>query len=244
MSQSSAKRRIWLKNGIFVNSTARGFFFSASSVIIKTTKGGNPLDQIKTEKFIAAMRKEQKLTQRQLADILGISDKTVSKWECGNGMPEVSLMLPLCESLKINVNELLSGEKLTDDNYHQKAEENMINLIREKEESKKKIILSVIISMLCICVTVVLVLLAGLTPGFSTTVRILLIVFGALVTVIGIGVAVVLDSEAGAYECPKCHSRFVPTKKAYIMGPHTLTRRKLKCPHCGESSFCKRRLTK
>ena len=79
------------------------------------------MDQIKTEKFIAAMRKEQKLTQRQLADILGISDKTVSKWECGNGMPEVSLMLPLCESLKINVNELLSGEKLTDDNYHQKA---------------------------------------------------------------------------------------------------------------------------
>ena len=202
------------------------------------------MDQIKTGKFIAAMRKEQKLTQRQLADILGISEKTVSKWECGNGMPEVSLMLPLCENLKINVNELLSGEKLTDDNYYQKAEENMMNLIREKEESKKKIILSLIITMMCISVMVVCVLLAGLTPSFSTTVRILLIAFGALITIIGIGVAIVLDSEAGAYECSKCHSRFVPTKKAYIMGVHTLTRRKLKCPHCGESSYCKRRLTK
>ena len=65
------------------------------------------MDQIKIGKFIASMRKEQSMTQRQLADVLNISDKTVSKWECGNGMPEVALMLPLCEVLRINVNELL-----------------------------------------------------------------------------------------------------------------------------------------
>ena len=52
------------------------------------------MDQIKIGKFIASMRKEQSMTQRQLADVLNISDKTVSKWECGNGMPEVALMLP------------------------------------------------------------------------------------------------------------------------------------------------------
>lgn len=53
------------------------------------------MDQIKIGRFIAKMRKEESYTQRQLADILGISDKTVSKWETGNGLPDVSLMMPL-----------------------------------------------------------------------------------------------------------------------------------------------------
>lgn len=75
------------------------------------------MNQTKTGRFIAAMRKEQNLTQRQLADALNISDKTVSKWETGNGLPEVSLMLPLCEVLHITVNELLHGERLTGSNY-------------------------------------------------------------------------------------------------------------------------------
>ena len=90
------------------------------------------MDQIKTGRFIAAMRKEQNLTQRQLAGLLQISDKTVSKWECGNGMPEVGTMLPLCEILHINVNELLTGERL-DAGYREKAEENLVDLVQEKE---------------------------------------------------------------------------------------------------------------
>ena len=90
------------------------------------------MDQIKIGKFIAAMRKEQNLTQRQLAELLRISDKTVSKWECGNGLPEVGTMLPLCETLHINVNELLTGERL-DAQYQEKAEENLVNLVQEKE---------------------------------------------------------------------------------------------------------------
>lgn len=55
------------------------------------------MDQVKIGRFIAEMRKQQNLTQREFADILNISDKTVSKWECGNGMPELSLMLPICK---------------------------------------------------------------------------------------------------------------------------------------------------
>lgn len=98
------------------------------------------MDQVKIGKFISLMRKKQGLTQREFADIIGISDKTVSKWECGNGMPEVSLMLPVCEALKININELFSGEKLTDAEYKDKAEENMMNLAKEKEEIKKNIV--------------------------------------------------------------------------------------------------------
>ena len=65
------------------------------------------------------------MTQLQLAEKLGVSDKTVSRWECGKGMPELSILMPLCEVLEINVNELLSGEFLTQESYSKKAEENM-----------------------------------------------------------------------------------------------------------------------
>lgn len=91
------------------------------------------MDQIKIGKFIANCRKEKNMTQRQLADILEISDKTISKWECGKGLPEVQFMIPLCDLLGINVNELLSGEKLSADEYQKKAEENMITLVNENE---------------------------------------------------------------------------------------------------------------
>ena len=75
------------------------------------------MDQLKIGKFIARTRKEKGLTQKQLADALLISDKTVSKWECGNGIPEVSLMMPLCETLGITVNELLSAKRLSTSDY-------------------------------------------------------------------------------------------------------------------------------
>lgn len=91
------------------------------------------MNQIKIGKFIANCRKEKNMTQRQLADILEISDKTISKWECGKGLPEVQFMIPLCDLLGINVNELLSGEKLSADEYQQKAEENMMILVKENE---------------------------------------------------------------------------------------------------------------
>ena len=98
------------------------------------------MNQAKIGRFIAEMRKQQGLTQREFAELLGISDKSVSKWECGNGMPDISLMLPICGILKINLNELFSGEKLTDADYKMKAEDNMMKLIKEAGSMKKNII--------------------------------------------------------------------------------------------------------
>lgn len=200
------------------------------------------MDQIKIGRFIAQMRKEQSLTQRQLADMIGISDKTVSKWETGSGLPEVSLLMPLCKILHISVNELLSGEHLTASDYKKKAEENMMDLIREREESKKKIILSVIECFLTLLSGFTLIMLSGLLE-MEIWLRIMLIVIALIVIAGGIGIAVALDISAGTYECKKCKTRFVPTAGAYIAGPHTLTKRKLKCPSCGKISFCRRRLT-
>lgn len=85
------------------------------------------LDQEKTGKFIAQMRKEQHLTQREVTDRLGVSDKAVSKWETGRGLPDATYMTELCSILKISANELLSGERLSGEGlYEQKAEENLM----------------------------------------------------------------------------------------------------------------------
>lgn len=95
-------------------------------------------NQEKTGKFIAEMRRQQNLTQRQLAEKVGVSDKTVSKWETGRSMPDNAILLDVCLILNISVNELLSGEKFTEEHYVHKAEENMVELVRESEYHKQK----------------------------------------------------------------------------------------------------------
>ena len=109
------------------------------------------MEQRKTGQFIAELRKEQELTQQKLAEKIGVSNKTVSKWECGNGMPDISSIIPLCEVLNITVNELIAGERLTRENYPQKADENMMHFMKKEEKQKKK---SMIFSRFIITVSV------------------------------------------------------------------------------------------
>lgn len=201
------------------------------------------MDQIKIGGFIAEERKRKGYTQKILSEKLGISDKTISKWERGNGFPEVSLLIPLCSELDITVNELLSGERVSEEQYRKKAEENMVNLVKEAQENKKKIILSVMVGILTIIAAVPLFIVAGMFD-MSTGVRIAFIAIGIVVVVIGIAVACIMDREAGAFECPECHERFIPDMKSYIMAAHTLTKRKLICPKCGAHRYCKKILTK
>ena len=91
------------------------------------------MEQQKIGKFIHDLRKEKELTQKQLADLVGVSDKTISKWETGRGIPDTAIMNELCKVLGISINELLSGERLSNDNYNGKAEENMVNLLKDTE---------------------------------------------------------------------------------------------------------------
>ncbi len=95
------------------------------------------MNQEKIGKFIAKCRRDKKLTQSELAEKLNISNKAISKWETGRGMPDASIMLELCEYLGITVNELLSGEKLEEGEYKEKANENIINIAKESEKNKK-----------------------------------------------------------------------------------------------------------
>ena len=199
------------------------------------------MDQIKIGKFIAEIRKEQNFTQRQLADTLSISDKTVSKWECGKGLPEVSLMIPLCDALQITVNDLLTGERVSEVDYQKKAEENMMNLMKENDENKKRKALSIICGVITIIAVCSLVVIASYI-AIPTIARIALIVFAIITAVAGIGAAAMLEVKAGYYECPHCKALFVPTMGEYVKGYHTLTKRKLKCHECGKTGMCKHRI--
>ena len=201
------------------------------------------MDQIKTGKFIAERRKAKNLTQRELADKLLVSDKTVSKWETGRGLPEVSLMVPLCEILEINVNELLTGEVIDSAAYQKHAEENMMKLIDEHKENKRKLILETIIVFITLLASTTIIMVAGYAD-LTSPIRILLIVIALAVMVGGIAVAATLEMTSGCFECPKCGHYFMPTKTAYLMGMHTIMRRQLRCPKCGKRSWCIRRLSK
>lgn len=201
------------------------------------------MDQSKTGRFIAQQRRAQNLTQRQLADQLAISDKTVSKWECGKGLPEVSLMLPLCEILQITVNDLLSGEKVAEGEYQKKAEENLMELMKENAENRERMTLSILCGAVTVIAVCALVALASLLE-LPAAARIGLLLFALGTAALGIGTAARLEAKAGYYECPHCGALFVPTMADYVKGLHTLTRRRLTCPACGKTSLCRHRITR
>lgn len=119
----------------------------------------------------------------------------------------------------------------------------MMNLVKEAQESKKKIIMSALVALLTVMAAVPLIFVAG-ELEMSAPARIALIAIAVIIFIIGIAVACILDREAGAFECSKCKTRFVPTMSAYISGAHTPTKRKLICPNCGVKSYCKHVLTK
>ncbi|MBQ7769656.1 MAG: helix-turn-helix transcriptional regulator [Clostridia bacterium] len=196
------------------------------------------MDQKQTGKFIAEMRRERNLTQKELADRLCISDKTVSKWECGGGFPEVGLILSLCDELGVTANELLSGKRLTDTEYKKNAEENIVRLMAEKKDIKRKIILVSIVVLVTIIIAVTFGMIASYVD-MSAGWRIALIVSSLVVIAIGVTIAIVLERKVLAYQCSVCKERFEPTLAAYIFGMHTFHKRYLKCPKCGVRNWCK-----
>ncbi|MBS7264715.1 MAG: helix-turn-helix domain-containing protein [Eubacteriales bacterium] len=199
------------------------------------------MDQIKTGRFIASLRKDKGLTQASLANRLDISDKTVSKWERGAGLPDVSLMLPLCEILEISVNELLTGEKLTDADYKKSAEVTIMSLVQENKENKKRMLQSVMCGIITIIAVCSLTVIASYIE-MPVAIRIALIIFAVITAVAGVGTAATLEVKAGYYQCPKCGHRFVPAMKDYVKGYHTLTKRRLTCPECGKTGMCSKHI--
>ena len=153
-------------------------------------------------------------------------------------------MLPLCALLEINVNELLSGERLDMDQYKRMAEENLTRLREQEELSNRKLLsLEIVIGFTCTAAFMIMTF-AGAYAVSSDVWRAALIGGGLAIFLIGGYFALKLEREAGYYECPVCGARYVPSMRAVVLAPHFWRSRLMKCPHCGKRGYHKKVLTR
>ena len=202
------------------------------------------MDQLKIGKFIAECRKQKNLTQMQLAEKLGITDKAISKWERSIAMPDTSIMLELCDILGISVNELLSGEKISMENNNQKSEQLLLDMAKELEKKNK----TIWNAMWIIMTVSILGLIGGLAiiaffmpegPWMLVAILSLCVVF-----LIPCFYALKLEVNVGAYKCKNCGYEIVPTYKQALNAMHRGTTRYLKCPKCKKRTWCKKVIKK
>lgn len=202
------------------------------------------MDQIKIGKFIAECRKKNNLTQMQLAEKLNITDRAISKWENGKAMPDSSIMLDLCNELKIRVNELLSGEVIKMDAYNEKLEQNLIDMVKQKEEADKRLLtIEIVIGVLISMVFFVLIFIASFVE-MEDWLRVTLIVTGFIPFIIMIPFAIKIEQIAGYYECQKCHHKYIPTYSSVLWAMHINRTRYMKCPKCNQRSWQKKVISK
>ena len=198
------------------------------------------MDQVKIGKFIAECRKKNNLTQMQLAEKLNITDRAISKWENGKSMPDSSIMLELCNELKITVNELLSGEVLEMNNYNENVEKNLIELSKQKEEADRRLLNTEIIMGVPLVVLFLGVMLIASKFEMDTWVRFAIIISDVIVFLIATFFMVGIEQKAGYYECQKCHHKYVPSYSSVCLAMHFGRTRYMKCPKCNQKSWQKK----
>ena len=120
------------------------------------------MDQIKIGKFIAELRKNKNLTQEQLGELLGVNNRTISRWETGKNMPDISLYKILCETLDISIEELINGERTNKSNIKHSMEKAIITTIDSSQKTKKnlnKIIKFLITLIFLTLITILLIII-------------------------------------------------------------------------------------
>ena len=202
------------------------------------------MDQVKIGKFIAECRKKNNLTQMQLAEKLNITDRAISKWENGKAMPDSSIMLDLCNELKISVNELLSGEMIEMNNYNENLEKNLLEMIKQKELADRRLLtMEIVIGVLATTILLILTVIASFIEMADWT-RILLITVGIILFIIGVLCAIKIEQVAGYYECQECHYKYIPTYRNTLFSMHFNRTRYMRCPKCNKKSWTKKVISK
>ncbi len=201
------------------------------------------MDYNKIGDFITSLRKEKKLTQAKLAEKIFVSEKTVSKWENGNGVPDTGSLTKLCEVLGVSINELLSGERITVESTTQNSQL-VFNMVKEIEEKNKTIWVSmwVIMSVSIVALLGFLFVSAYLIP--EGVWQLVTIIVSVLLFMIPCFYALKLEVSVGAYKCKKCGSKVVPTYTEALNSMHLGTTRYLKCPNCKKRTWCKKVIKK
>ena len=202
------------------------------------------MDQIKIGKFIADCRKKQGLTQMQLAEKLGITDRAVSKWENGRSLPDSSLMLELCEILKITVNDLLCGEVVAMDNYNKEMENKLIEMFRQKEEADKRLLkMEIVLGIIAILPLIAAVIIAIIIPMEEWKAG-LLVGLSLLPLLIATPFAIKIEQKAGYYVCRECGHKHIPAYSSVFMAMHYGRTRYMKCPECHKRSWQRKVVSK
>lgn len=202
------------------------------------------MNQVKIGKFIASKRKEQGLTQLQLAEKLGITDRAVSKWETGKSLPDTSLMPELCKLLKITINDLLCGEVVSVENYNEKAEKALLEMVKKEEMQNKKLMMYENVIGFGSTISFLIQVLVAVFFVKNTTAQILLFILAFAFLIIGVSFALKIETETGYYECQKCHNKYVPKYRSVYFAMHLGTTRYMKCPKCGKRSWQKKVMSK
>lgn len=202
------------------------------------------MNQVKIGKFIASKRKEQGLTQLQLAEKLGITDRAVSKWETGKSLPDASLMPELCKLLKITINDLLCGEVVSVENYNEKAEKALLEMVKKEETQNKKLMMYENVIGFGSTISFLIQVLVAVFFIKNTTAQILLFILAFAFLIVGVSFALKIEAETGYYECQKCHNKYVPKYSSVYFAMHLGTTRYMKCPKCGKKSWQKKVMSK
>lgn len=202
------------------------------------------MDQTKIGKFIAERRKSAGLTQNQLAERLAITDRAVSKWENGRSLPDSSIMLELCSILGISVNELLSGEEISMENYNKELENHLIEMIKQKEKADKQLLfLEYLVGGLLVAVLLSAAMIASFVQ-MEEWLRVVIILGGLVPLLIATPFMLKIEQTAGYYECKLCGHRYVPKYKAVFMAMHAGRTRYMCCPECKKRSWQKKVISK
>ena len=202
------------------------------------------MDQGKIGRFIADCRKQKGLTQAQLAEQLHITDRAVSKWETGKSLPDSSIMLTLCDVLEISVNDLLSGERVNTEQYNKEMEQNLLEVIHEKEQADKFLLsMEIFAGGVCLFTMLAFTLVASYV-AMAEWLRITMLLIGMLPLLVATPFMLRIEQKAGYYVCAKCGHRYVPTYKSIFFSMHKGRTRYMTCPRCGEKSWQKKVLSK
>lgn len=202
------------------------------------------MDQIKIGKFIAQCRKNKNLTQMQLAEKLGITDRAISKWETGKSMPDCSIMLDLCNTLKISVNDLLNGEVVTMNNYDKKAEQALFDMVKQKEEADKRLLtIEIVIGIACVLSLIISAIICTIFH-MEETIEAVIILTSLIPLLVVTPFMIKIEQKAGYYKCAKCGHKYVPKYSSVFMAMHMGRTRYMKCPACHKYSWNKKEISK
>ena len=206
------------------------------------------MNQVKIGKFIKEKRKEKKITQDELAEDLGVTNRAISKWENGNCMPDSGLIPDLCKILGITINDLFHGEIIDKKDNDKQMEKYLLEIYKQKELGDKKLLnFEVVVGIVFVAyfLFIILTLSSLVEKSLIPEGIFLLITVVSVIFIIIMGCVLLrIEQIAGYYECNKCHHKYIPSYKNITLAPHMNRTRYMRCPKCNKKSWHKKVLSK